>query len=138
MTTKTTTVTGSFTFSRWDEKPVADTDGGARIAHAAVTNDFTGAVEATGTSCEYTLVYADETTGAFVGYELIEGTLDGRRGSFVLEQRGSFGADGTISCELTVLPGSGAGELAGLSGTGSFTTGHGASTVPYTLTYAIG
>ncbi|MFG2503611.1 DUF3224 domain-containing protein [Streptomyces sp. NPDC048441] len=136
--TDTVTATGTFTFSHWDEKPVAGADGGARIAHAAVTNDFTGAIEATGTSCEYTLAYIDETTGAFVGYEFIDGTLDGRRGSFVLEQRGSFGADGTITCALTVQPGSGAGELTGLGGTGAFTARHGETTVPYTIAYAIG
>ncbi|MEV6755432.1 DUF3224 domain-containing protein [Streptomyces sp. NPDC051214] len=136
-TTASATGTGTFTFSHWDEKPVAGAEGGARIAHAAVTNDFTGAIEATGTSCEYTLVYADETTGAFVGYEFIEGTLDGRAGSFVLEQRGSFGADGTITCALTVQPGSGSGELTGLTGTGAFTARHGETTVPYTLTYEI-
>ncbi|MGB8944586.1 MAG: DUF3224 domain-containing protein [Streptomyces sp.] len=139
MTTRATSIaTGTFTFSHWDEKPVAGAEGGARIAHAAVTNDFTGAIEATGTSCEYTLAYADETTGAFVGYEFIEGTVDGRTGSLVLEQRGTFGADGTITCVLTVQPGSGAGELTGLSGTGAFTARHGEPTVPYTLTYEIG
>ncbi|MFE6158233.1 DUF3224 domain-containing protein [Streptomyces sp. NPDC056486] len=134
------TATGTFTFSHWDEKPVAGgaDGGGARIAHAAVTNDFTGVIEATGTSCEYTLAYSDETTGAFVGYEFIEGTVEGRTGSFVLEQRGSFGADGTITCALTVLPGTGAGELAGLGGTGAFAARHGDSSVPYTFTYTIG
>ncbi|TGA95171.1 DUF3224 domain-containing protein [Streptomyces sp. MZ04] len=136
--TATGTATASFTFTQWDEKPVAGADGGARIAHAAVTNDFTGVIKATGTSCQYTLVYTDETTGAFVGHEFIDGSVDGRSGSFVLEQRGSFGADGTISCTLTVHPGSGSGELAGLTGTGSFTTRHGASAVPYTFTYDIG
>ncbi|WP_409056404.1 DUF3224 domain-containing protein [Streptomyces sp. SYP-A7185] len=129
--------TGTFTFSRWDEKPVAGADGGARIAHAAVTNDFTGAVEATGTSCEYTLVYVDETTGVFTGYEFVEGSVDGRTGSFVLEQRGSFGADGTITCALTVQPGSGSGQLTGLAGTGTFTARHGEPTVTYTFTYTI-
>ncbi|MFF1694914.1 DUF3224 domain-containing protein [Streptomyces sp. NPDC058257] len=129
---------GTFTFSHWDEKPVAGADSGARIAHAAVTNDFTGTIEATGTSCEYTLVYTDETTGAFVGYEFVEGTVEGRTGSFVLEQRGSFGADGTITCALTVQPGSGTGELAGLGGTGAFTARHGEPSVPYTFTYTIG
>ncbi|MER5258924.1 DUF3224 domain-containing protein [Streptomyces sp. NPDC002855] len=136
--TGTSTNAGTFTFTHWDEKPVAGADGGARIAHAAVTNDFTGAIEATGTSCQYTLVYTDETTGSFVGHEFIAGSVDGRTGSFVLEQRGSFGADGTITCALSVHPGSGAGDLAGLSGTGSFTARHGDSTVPYTFTYTVG
>ncbi|MEU6825908.1 DUF3224 domain-containing protein [Streptomyces atriruber] len=137
-TTQTTQTSGTFTFAHWDEKPVAGAhDAGARIAHAAVTNDYTGAIEAAGTSCEYTIAYTNETVGAFVGYEFIDGTLDGRKGSFVMEQRGSFGADGVIECSFSVLPGSGTGELAGLTGTGTFTARGGQSTTPYTLAYAL-
>ncbi|WP_435603301.1 DUF3224 domain-containing protein [Streptomyces sp. bgisy130] len=33
------------------------------------------------------------------------------------------------------MPGSGTGELTGLRGTGSFTTGPGASSFPYTFRY---
>ncbi|MFH8613085.1 DUF3224 domain-containing protein [Streptomyces sp. NPDC018029] len=133
----TDTATGTFTFAGWDERPVAGADGGARIAHAAVSNDYTGAVEATGTSCEYTIAYTSETVGTFVGYEFVDGTLAGRSGSFVIEQRGSFGADGTIECSFTVLPGSGTGDLAGLTGAGSFTARSGQATTPYSLAYAV-
>ncbi|MEV5978273.1 DUF3224 domain-containing protein [Streptomyces sp. NPDC052114] len=133
----TRAVTGTFTFASWDESPVTGVDGGARIAHAAVTNDYTGAVEAKGASCEYSIAYASETVGAFVGHELVDGTLDGRKGSFVIEQRGSFTADGTIECAFTVLPGSGTGELSGLTGTGSFTARTGQASTPYSLDYAL-
>ncbi|ATL26094.1 DUF3224 domain-containing protein [Streptomyces formicae] len=132
-----TQITGTFTFAHWDEKPVAGADGGARIAHAAVTNDYAGGIEATGTSCEYTIAYTSETVGSFVGYEFIDGTLDGRTGSFVIEQRGAFRADGGIDCALTVLPDSATGELKGLTGTGSFTAQGGQPTSPYSLDYAL-
>ncbi|MFJ2767312.1 DUF3224 domain-containing protein [Streptomyces sp. NPDC087300] len=130
-------ITGTFTFARWDEKPVAGADGGARIAHASVTNDYAGGIEAKGTSCEYTIAYTSETTGTFVGYEFIEGTLDGRAGSFVMEQRGAFRADGGIDCACTVLPDSATGELTGLTGTGSYTAQGGRPTSPYTFDYAL-
>ncbi|MEU7584038.1 DUF3224 domain-containing protein [Streptomyces sp. NPDC041068] len=135
--TTTDETTGTFTFAHWDEKPVAGADGGARIAHAAVANDYAGAIEAAGTSCEYSIAYTSETVGAFVGHEFIDGTLDGRKGSFVIEQRGSFGADGVIECSFAVLPGSATGELAGLTGTGSFTARGGQHTTPYSLTYTL-
>ncbi|MFD6436221.1 DUF3224 domain-containing protein [Streptomyces venezuelae] len=128
---------GTFTFAHWDEKPVAGADGGARIAHAAVTNDYAGAIEAAGASCEYTIAYTNETIGTFVGYEFVDGTLDGRKGSFVLEQRGSFGADGVIECTFSVLSGSATGELAGLTGTGTFTARAGQPATPYSLVYAL-
>ncbi|WP_369213880.1 DUF3224 domain-containing protein [Streptomyces flavofungini] len=131
-----TRITGTFTFTHWDEQPVAGEKGGVRVAHAAVSNDFHGGIEATGSSCQYTLAYLGDSGGTYVGYEHIEGALDGREGSFVIEQRGSFVADG-IECAFTVLPGSGTGALAGLRGTGTFTARHGQKSTPYTLDYAL-
>ena len=130
--------TGTFTFTQWDERPVAGEEGGVRITHAAVSNDFHGGIEATSSACQYTIAYLGGSgDGSYVGYEHIEGTLDGRKGSFVIEQRGSFVADG-IECAFTVLPGSGTGELAGLSGTGTFTAHHGEKSTPYTFEYTLG
>ncbi|MEU1129959.1 DUF3224 domain-containing protein [Streptomyces sp. NPDC005900] len=134
MSTKTT---GTCTFTGWDEQPVAGADGGPRIAHAAVTNDYAGGIEAAGTSCEYTIAYTTGTTGGYVGYEFIEGAVRGHKGSFVIEQRGSFVADG-IECVFTVLPGSGTGELAGLTGSGAFTARHGEKSAAYTFDRSIG
>ncbi|CAM5486512.1 hypothetical protein SALBM135S_05242 [Streptomyces alboniger] len=132
-----TRTTGTFTFIHWDEKPVAGEDGGVRITHAAVSNDFHGGIEAAASSCQYTIAYLGESGGSYVGHELIEGALDGRRGSFVIEQRGSFVADG-IECAFTVLPGSGTGELAGLTGSGTFTAHHGEKSTPYVFGYTLG
>ncbi|MGH4035723.1 DUF3224 domain-containing protein [Actinomycetota bacterium Odt1-20B] len=132
------TATGTFTFASWDEQPVAGAEGGARIAHAAVVNGFTGGIESAATACEYTIAYTTQKTGAFTGYEFLDGSVDGRAGSFVIEQRGTFAEDGTISCAFTVLPGSGSGALAGLSGSGSFTAREGVPTVPYTFDYELG
>ncbi|MGA4847546.1 DUF3224 domain-containing protein [Streptomyces sp. G5(2025)] len=136
-TGNTSNTAGTFTFAGWDEQPVAGVEGGARITHAAVINDYVGTIEAAGTACEYTIAYTSGTTGAYVGYEFIDGTLDGRKGSFVIEQRGSFVRDG-IECAFTVLPGSGTGELAGLTGTGTFTARHGEKSTPYAFDYTLG
>ncbi|MCX4747834.1 DUF3224 domain-containing protein [Kitasatospora sp. NBC_01287] len=135
-TTAVTTI-GTFTFAGWEELPLAPTDPltAPRLARAAVTNDFTGGLTATGTTCQYTMVYATEKTGLFNGFELITGTLDGRAGAFVVEQRGSFHEDGGVRCVFEVVPGSGTGALAGLRGSGDFTSRHGESSVDYTFTY---
>ena len=56
--------------------------------------------------------------GAFGGYvalERVTGTLRGRKGSFVLMHTGTL-VDGRPDMGITVVPGSGTGELAGLSG----------------------
>ena len=47
--------------------------------------------------------------------ERISGTLGGRRGSFALQHSGTMRPTG-VQLNLTVVPGTGAGELAGLEG----------------------
>ncbi|MCX5195289.1 DUF3224 domain-containing protein [Streptomyces sp. NBC_00249] len=128
--------TGSFTFADWEEQPVGAADGAPRLARAKVVNHFSGGIEAPGTSCAYTIAYTGENVGTYTGMELLAGTVDGRAGSFVLEERGSFDAEGT-RCAFTVVPGSGTGALAGLSGSGGFVHRHGTEAVPYTFTYAL-
>ncbi|MFP3988761.1 DUF3224 domain-containing protein [Streptomyces sp. E11-3] len=126
--------TGQFTFANWEEKALAPSETFPRLAHASVTNAFSGGLEAADTHCQYVIAYVTENTGTFTGMELVAGSLDGREGTFVLEERGSFDAGGT-ECAFEVVPGSGTGELAGLRGSGSFTYKHGEASVPYTFDY---
>lgn len=127
--------TGQFTFANWEERAVGSSGASPRLAHASVINTFSGGIEAVDTTCEYSIVYVTEKTGTFTGMEMLAGRLDGREGAFVVEERGSFGADGTVRCTFEVVPGTGTGELTGLRGTGGFTTAPGASSFPYTFRY---
>ncbi|MDN0194213.1 DUF3224 domain-containing protein [Streptomyces sp. S.PNR 29] len=136
MPTRTTT-TGHFTFADWKETPVGPADTSPRLAHASVVNSFSGGIEAAGTFCEYSIVYVTEKTGSFAGMELLTGRLDGREGSFALEERGFFDADGTVHCTFEVVEGSGTGELTGLRGSGGFTARQGEPSVAYSFEYAV-
>jgi hypothetical protein len=133
-----TQTTGHFTFANWEERTVSSDDVSPKLAHACVTNTFSGGIEATDTTCEYTIAYVTEKTGTFTGMEVLTGRLDGRDGAFVVEQRGSFDADGTVHCTFEVVPGTGTAELTGLRGTGSFTAHHGEPSVSYTFHYDLG
>ncbi|MCX4776318.1 DUF3224 domain-containing protein [Streptomyces sp. NBC_01264] len=140
MPTPTTTPTpaptaNGFTFKEWEEHPVGPEGVFPRLAHAKVTNAFTGALTAPGTTCTYTVAYTGDTAGTFTGMELVTGAVDGREGSFVLEERGTFDATGT-HCRFTVVPGSGTGGLTGLTGSGSFAHQHGDTSVEYVFDYA--
>lgn len=130
--------TGHFTYANWEERALGEEGTFPRLAHAAVTNTFAGGVEAAETTCEYTIVYMTEKTGTFTGMELLTGTVDGRRGTFVVEERGTFDDRGSVHCTFEVVPGSATGELAGLGGTGEFTAEHGSPSVPYTFAYDFG
>ncbi|WP_030674262.1 DUF3224 domain-containing protein [Streptomyces rimosus] len=135
-----TQLTGHFTYAGWEESALGNRPDGTypRLAHAAVTNAFSGGIEAADTICEYTIVYSTEKTGTFTGMELLEGSVDGRRGTFAVEERGSFDERGSVRCTFEVVPGSGTGELTGLRGTGAFTHEPGQPSVPYTFDYDFG
>ena len=54
-------------------------------------------------------------SGAYVAMERIEGTLDGRRGSFFAQHNGVMDR-GKPTLDLTVVPDTGTGDLTGLHG----------------------
>jgi hypothetical protein len=54
-------------------------------------------------------------SGAYVAVERVTGTLNGRKGSFVLVHKGTM-AHGSTQLEITVVPDSGMDQLTGISG----------------------
>lgn len=127
--------TGRFTFANWEESAVGTSGKHPGLARASVTNTFSGGVEAADTTCEYAVAYVSESAGTFTGMELLAGRVDGRKGTFVLEERGWFDADGTVHCTFEVVSGSGTEDLTGLRGTGNYTAGQGETSYPYTFDY---
>ena len=64
------------------------------------------------------LAFRTETEGSagYTAMEQVSGTLDGRKGSFVLLHHGLMKAGTPVEWGVTVVPDSGTEELAGLSG----------------------
>ena len=106
----TSTATASFTVDQW-EPQASDEFGGNELARVAIAKTFTGTVE--GTSTVELLTANNATSRAYVGFERLEVSVDGRKGSFVLHHT----ADEESGMTLKILTGSGAGELTGISGT---------------------
>jgi hypothetical protein len=106
----TSTATASFTVDQW-EPQAADEFAGNELARVAIAKTFTGAVE--GTSKVELLTVNNATSRAYVGFERLEVSVDGRKGSFVLHHT----ADEESGMTLKILTGSGAGELTGIAGT---------------------
>ncbi|WP_328644369.1 DUF3224 domain-containing protein [Amycolatopsis sp. NBC_00348] len=107
----TSTATASFVLDKW-EPQATDEDAGTEFARVAITKTFTGAVE--GTSTVEMLTASNATSRAYVAFERLAVSVDGRKGAFVLHHT----ADDT-GLTLKILTGSGSGELAGISGTAS-------------------
>ena len=59
---------------------------------------------------------AVEGSGGYVALELVTGKLNGRRGSFVLQHKGTM-RKGVYNMDVTVIPDSGTDELVGITGT---------------------
>jgi len=110
-----------FEVKTWDEKAYEESDG-TKLTRARVTKAYRGDITGDATA-ESLMFYRPDGSATFTGYERVAATVGGRRGSFVLEARGTY-RDGTATCDCTVVPGSGAGELVGLRGEGRYVATH--------------
>ena len=92
-----------------------DAGDGAQIGHVRFDKRFHGPLDAA--SVVHMLAVGTDVPGsaAYVAIERIAGTLDGRQGSFLTQHNGILDR-GQPTLSLSVVPDSGAGELAGLTG----------------------
>jgi len=89
---------------------------GASLGRMSLDKQFSGDLQAIGKGEMLAARSDTPTSAAYVAVERVTGTLHGRSGSFVLVHRGVMTASGqTLSIE--VVPDTGTGALAGLSGT---------------------
>ena len=105
------TAAGTFEIERHAGAPEA----GGAVARHDFTKTFAGDI--VGTGAGLMLSAGDPAAGAagYVAIEVVTGELAGRSGSFALQQFGTMGS-GAERLEYEVVPGSGRGELAGISG----------------------
>lgn len=97
-------------------QPVEDSDEAEVLGRMRFDKRFHGALEATGLGVMLFNRSPVEGSGAYVAIERVSGTLAGRRGSFAFQHNCHMDG-GAQQQSITVIPGSGTGELAGLSGT---------------------
>lgn len=128
------TANARFNIANWDEKPYSEAAGSPKLTRASVSKKFTGDLEGEG-HVEYLMMYRSDGTATFVGLERITGRLGGKAGSFVLQRTGVF-EGGQAKESYVVIPGSGTGDLAGLSGSGTSSVGHG-NDLPFALQFEL-
>ena len=104
-----------FTNDRYDEEGYAEADG-VELSRVHISRTFTGDLE--GRSTAELMIARSEGGGGYVGHDKISGTLAGRSGSFVFQHTGLMGPDGVTNTGA-VVPGSGTGELKGITGEGT-------------------
>ena len=129
-----TTANATFQVTGWDEQPYAEHGDSGKLTEAKVTQQIEGDLEGT-SDVRWLMAYSADDRADFVGIQTVTGSLAGRKGSFVLRSAGTF--DGKVAeAEVTVVGGSGTDQLAGLTGTGRFTSPMG-DTATVTLDYSL-
>ena len=109
-----------FSVTGWEAAPYDEDQQGPRLSRVKVRKVFTGALE--GESAGDLLMCmadaADFLKGAgYVVSERFVGTFNGREASFVFQHWGVSGGGAPPTTAGHVVPGSGTGALAGLTGT---------------------
>jgi len=96
--------------------PPDDATAATAIGRYALTKQLHGDLEATGKGEMLGAGDLAKGNAGYVAIEQIAGTLQGRTGSFALQHVGAM-SHGSYTLSVTVVPGSGTGELAGIAGT---------------------
>lgn len=115
----TRTARASIAVSAWVPEPFDEPADGPALVRIHVEETFSGDVEASGVAAMLQVLSSDGSA-SFCALERVSGTLDGRSGTFVLQDTGTLATDGRVTGRWFVVPGSGTGELAGLRGEGGF------------------
>ena len=125
MTTTATAAkaTGTFKVTSMDEDTYESLDGGGKLARARGGQKFSGDIEGEG-HVEWLMCYRSDGSASFVGQQLMRCSVDGRKGTFVIEANGEF-SGATSKGDWRIVPGSGTDGLAGIQGEGGFEAGHG-------------
>ena len=96
--------------------PVQPAEGAASDApgRMLLAKTFHGDLMGTGAG-EMLGVLGADRSGAYVALDRVHGVIDGREGAFTLVHRGLMD-QGAQELLITIVPGSGAGELTGIAG----------------------
>jgi hypothetical protein len=107
---------------------------GLTLSRLSLDKQYHGDLDATGKGEMLAAGTPVKGSAGYVAIERVNGTLGGRRGSFILQHVGTM-AHGSQQLAISVVPDSGTGELAGLSGTMKIIIADGRHS--YELTYSV-
>jgi len=98
------------------EKAPDPNSGDSSLGRMTIDKQFHGDLEGTSKGQMLTAGTAVKGSAGYVAIERVTGTLQGRSGTFVLQHSGTM-TRGAFQLTITVVPDSGTGQLAGLTGT---------------------
>jgi hypothetical protein len=104
--------TGTFEVKLQPETPGT---GAGEVGRMTIDKVFKGDLEGSSKGQMLAMMTGVKESAGYVAMEFVTGTLHGRRGAFALQHSGTMNR-GVPQLSVTVVPDSGTGELAGLSG----------------------
>jgi hypothetical protein len=96
-------------------QPLADTSADATLGRLSIDKQWYGDLSGSSRGEMLSAVTAVKGSAGYVAIERVTGTLHGRSGTFVFQHTGTM-TRGEPQLSVTVVPDSGTGQLAGLSG----------------------
>ena len=121
-----TRATSNFDVTGWEQTPYGEEGEGPSLGEAQTLKEYRGDIEGRGRA-RLLMCRADASGGpenaGYVASEQVSGRLAGREGTFVVQHWGIAVAGVPPRTGGHVVPGSGTGELAGLSGTMEISVG---------------
>ncbi|MBB5953786.1 hypothetical protein FHS29_000356 [Saccharothrix tamanrassetensis] len=124
-----------FEILTWDQDALPGADGGVMATRTTSRHRLSGDIEGEAVA-ELLMAHAGETYAGIMGMFRVTGSIAGRSGTFVLRNNAVF-ESGAVRGEVSVVPGSATGELAGLSGDGEYRS-EGTRAGVITLDYDLG
>ena len=121
--------TSTFEIKGWDVADSGGVDELADVSRVTIRKSFAGELE--GTSVGYgALLQTPEQTGGYVVIERVTAKADGREGTFIIQHYGVRDSAGNGPWYGDVVPGTGTGGFAGVTGT--FVIEHGEGVAAFT------
>ena len=104
--------TGPFEVKLTPQPPEAEN---TTLGRTMIDKQYHGDLEAASQGQMLSALTSTKGSAGYVAMEIVDGTLGGRKGTFVLQHSGTM-ARGQSQLSVTVVPDSGTGELRGLRG----------------------
>lgn len=109
-----------------ETKPLApyNTSAGAGVGRFSIDKQYHGDIEGTGEGEMLSSGNPASGSAGYVAIERVTATIRGKTGSFSLQHSGTM-EKGALSLSISVVPGSGTGDFAGIAGTMNITVENG-------------
>jgi len=107
---------GTYAVKKWEENPYEQISSEMKMTKASIEYLMSGEINGKAL-VEYLMFH--KSSALYIGLIRFVGNVQGKEGSFVIEDHGTF-ENGAASSTLQIISGSGMGELKGIQGTGRY------------------